>query len=239
MPQNPPEGGPAPHGRDGLLSEPIFHLAEPADWARSTDTYSPAKAETEGFVHCSTAEQLPKVARELYRDHNALILLTIDPTALDDESLVYEDLDGLGQDFPHVYGPLPTPAVVATGPYLAHLEEGLWLETRFDPEWMDRILHADFEEVGMSGRVYSREDSLEAPVAELDVALPHEGYQLELIDEDVALVRYVSHDTSDGVQRHAHRTSIWVNTNDGWQLRFHQGTPTSNTPSDLRPDRAT
>lgn len=225
MSQNPPKGGPAPHGHDGTSSEPIFHLAEPADWARSTDTYTPTGAEGEGFIHFSTARQLPKVARELYGDRNDLILLTIDPTALDDESLVYEDLDGLGQDFPHIYGPLPTSAVVATGPYLAHLEEGLWLETRFDPEWMDRILHADFEEVALSGRVHSRDNTLGNPVSELDVTLPHEHYQLELIDEDVALVRYVSHDTSAGVHRHAHRTSIWLNTNDGWQLRFHQGTP--------------
>jgi len=212
------------HGHGEALNESIFHLAEPAEWARSTDTYSPANAEEVGFIHCSTAVQLPKVARELYGDHNALILLTIDPTALDRESLVYEDLDGLGQAFPHVYGPLPTSAVVATGPYLAHLEEGLWLETRFDPEWINRILHPDFEEVGMSGQVYSR-DETPVVVSKLAAILPHEGYRLELIDEDVALVRYVSHDTSDGVHRHANRTSIWVNTNDGWQLRFHQGTP--------------
>lgn len=207
------------------MSAPIFHLAEPTDWAHSTDAYSPAGAEEEGFVHCSTAEQLPKVARELYGDRNDLILLTIDPTALDDNSLVYEDLEGQGQDFPHVYGPLPTSAVVATGPYLAHLEETLWLESRFDPEWMDRVLHADFEGVGLSGRVYSRDETLEAPVSELGMTLPHECYRLELIDEDIALVRYVGHDTADGVSRHARRTSIWVNTNDGWQLRLHQGTP--------------
>lgn len=207
------------------MTEPIFHLAHPADWARSTDAYRPPSVEEEGFVHCSTAEQLREVARATYRGQNDLILLTIDPAALDDESLVYEDLYELGQEFPHVYGPLPTSAVTTTGPYLEHLEEGLWLETRFDPEWMDRILHPDFTEIGMSGQVHSRDATVETPPIDLEVSLPHESYRLELIDEDVALVRYVSHDTYDGVERRARRTSVWVNTNEGWRLRFHQGTP--------------
>ncbi|HEX6300021.1 MAG TPA: DUF4440 domain-containing protein [Acidimicrobiia bacterium] len=120
---------------------------------------------------------------------------------------------------------------MATGPYLTHLEEGLWLKTRFDHEWMDRILHPDFTEVGMSGRTYSRAETLEAPLTDLDVTLPHEGYTLELIDEDVALLHYISHDILDDVERCAHRTSIWVNTNEGWRLRFHQGTPLPEDPS--------
>ncbi|MFP3882839.1 MAG: DUF952 domain-containing protein [Actinomycetota bacterium] len=204
----------------------IFHLAEPADWARSTDTYSPPSVDEEGFVHCSTADQLPVVARERYLDHNRLILLTIDPDQLDLEALVYEDLYGEGEEFPHVYGPLPTSAVVSTGPYLAHLEEGMWRDTRFNRDWMDRMLHPDFAEVGMSGSTYTREGIIEASrPRQCEAHLPLEDYRLELIDEDVAMPRYVSHDTTDGVERRAHRTSLWVNTNEGWRLRFHQGTP--------------
>lgn len=204
----------------------IFHLAEPAEWVRSTDAYSPPSVEEEGFVHCSTADQLPVVAREMYLDHNGLILLTIDTDGLDHEALVYEDLYGEGEAFPHVYGPLPTSAVVNTGPYLAHLEEGMRLDTRFDTEWMDLMLHPEFAEVGMSGNVYTRRETIDASWPnELEAHLPLEDYRLELIDEDVALVRYVSHDTTNGAERRAHRTSIWVNTNEGWRLRFHQGTP--------------
>jgi uncharacterized protein (DUF952 family) len=207
------------------MTEPIYHLAEPADWARSIDTYSPPSIDEEGFVHCSTANQLPAMARANYLDHNGLILLTIDPEGLDDETLVYEDLLGVGEQYPHVYGPLPTSAVIRTDPYLDHLEEGLWLGTRFDREWMDKILHPEFSEVGMSGRKYSRDDAINIPTGDLRPRLPHEDYRVCLIDEDVALVRYISHDMFDGVERHAHRTSVWVNTNEGWRLRFHQGTP--------------
>ncbi len=60
---------------------------------------------------------------------------------------------------------------------------------------------------------------------DLQARLPYEAYRVALVDEDVALVSYISHDTYDGVERHAHQTSVWVNTNEGWRLRFHQGTP--------------
>lgn len=207
------------------MSDRIFHLAEPGEWARSTDTYSPAGLEAEGFIHCSTSDQLHEVARRLYGDHNDLILLTVDPSALEPGVLVFESAEDTDQPYPHVYGPLPTAAVVSTGPYLEHLEEGLWLESRFDRGWMERILHPAFAEVGMSGRTYTRDETLDIPEQSLVVRLPHEDYRLDLVDDDVAMARYLSHETLAGVTRKAHRTSIWVNTNQGWRLRFHQGTP--------------
>jgi uncharacterized protein (DUF952 family) len=206
------------------LTEPIFHLAEPRDWAAGVEGYQPATFDEEGFIHCSTATQLPEVARRHFDGRNDLVLLTIDPGSLDDESLVYEDLYGLGEEFPHVYGPIPGSAIVATGPYLGHLEEGLWLESRWNREWMERMLHPEFSEVGRSGRTYNREETLAVTATDLDVIVP-DGYDLTLIDEDVALVRYVTRERVDHVDRRAHRTSLWVNTNEGWRLRFHQGTP--------------
>lgn len=212
------------------MTDPIYHLAEPGDWARSTDSYRPPSLDEEGFVHCSTIDQLRVVARERYLDHNGLVLLTVDPDELDHEALMYEDLYGKREEFPHVYGPIPASAVVSTGPYLEHLEEGLWdFETRFDQSWMEKILHPEFSEVGRSGRTYDRQEMIEAsrPRKPFEVFLPHLEYRLELIDEDVALVRYVSRPVYDSVERLDQRTSIWVNTNEGWRLRFHQGTPLS------------
>jgi len=168
---------------------------------------------------------LADVARRLYGDHNDLILLTIDPSSLGD-SLTYEDLYDLDEEFPHIYGPLPTNAVVSTAPYLEHLEEGLWRdETRFDQEWMERMLHPEYSEVGRSGRTHTRVETITAPDTPVDVELPLAEYRMQLIDEDVALVRYISRQTLDGAPTPAERTSVWVNTNDGWRLRFHQGTP--------------
>lgn len=207
------------------MSEPLFHLAEPRVWAAATDEYTPASLEAEGFIHCSTGEQLSRTARQLYTDRNDLVLLTVDPGPISDV-LVYEDLYDTGESFPHVYGPIPTNAVLATGPYLNHLEEGLWLkDTRTNREWMDRILHPDFDEVGMSGHTYTREQILSADTNEFEIELPLDCYSMDLVDEDVALVRYVSRDRTAGETRVAERSSMWINTNDGWRLRHHQGTP--------------
>ena len=82
------------------MTEPIFHLAKLKDWAKSIDAYHPRRVEDEGFIHCSTAAQLALVAHELFAGENDLVLLTIDPEALDDSTLVYEDLYDLGEEFP-------------------------------------------------------------------------------------------------------------------------------------------
>lgn len=207
------------------MTEPIYHLAEPKDWAVSTDEYVCASLEDEGFIHCSTADQVSRTARQIFTDRNNLVLLAIDPEPLGD-LVVYEDLYGLGEEFPHIYGPLPTTAVGNTAPYLTHLEEGLWLEeTRFDPRWMDIVLHPDFSEVGMSGGSHSRDEVIAAERVPLNAVLPLERFRMDVVDEDVALVRYVSRDRANGSSREAERSSLWINTNDGWRLRYHQGTP--------------
>lgn len=206
------------------MTQPIYHLAEPGDWAASIDEYRAPSLETEGFIHCATADQLADVAQRHYRDHNDLILLALDPDSLEG-AVVYEDLYELGEEYPHVYGPIPTAAVLTTSPYLAHLEEGLWRETRADRGWMDRVLHPDFAEVGRSGRIYDRQEAIETTTYPFGVDLPLKGFTMDLIDEDVALVRYVSRETREGEPSPSHRTSVWVNTNAGWRLRFHQGTP--------------
>ncbi|HEU4895167.1 MAG TPA: DUF952 domain-containing protein [Acidimicrobiia bacterium] len=105
------------------MNEPIFHLADPSEWSVSDRSYRPRSVDEEGFVHCSTRDQLIGVARALYPDRDDLVLLTIDPDRLAEDTLVFEDLYGHGV-FPHVYGPVPIEAVVATEPYQDHLEPG-------------------------------------------------------------------------------------------------------------------
>ena len=90
----------------------IFHVAERSDWEkRSGGFYHPAGFLEEGFIHLCTPEQLVGVVGRFYLDRDDLVLLTINPEKLKNK-LVYEDLYGHGDEFPHLYGKLNVDAVV-------------------------------------------------------------------------------------------------------------------------------
>lgn len=98
-------------------------------------------------------------------------------------------------------------------------------ETRFDTRFMDAVLADNFTEVGRSGRIYTREESLHLELAEINISLPLVDFTAVAICEDVALVRYIAQ-TAHSDHGASQRTSVWVN--DGsWKLRFHQATPTN------------
>ena len=77
----------------------IYHIATEADWARRTDVYAPAGWRDEGFVHCSTDEQVVRVANRLFTGRRDLVLLHIDPGQFVENIRWYMDpvdlLDGL------------------------------------------------------------------------------------------------------------------------------------------------
>ena len=108
------------------------------------------------------------------------------------------------------------------------LEDSLWrAETRFDRDYMERILAPDFFEFGRSGRVYSRADVLAVPGQAIKARL--RGFAVQPTSSDVALVTYVSEvRRDDGTVELGNRSSIWTRGPDNWQLRFHQGTPVLN-----------
>lgn len=109
---------------------------------------------------------------------------------------------------------------------LEKLEEGLWkAETRFDNEWMERTLAPDFFEFGRSGRIYRREDSIGIESQHIDARFPLKNFDARLLALGVALVTYTSAVTYNGIEEFGNRSSIWTRTENGWQLRFHQGTP--------------
>lgn len=109
---------------------------------------------------------------------------------------------------------------------LQTLEDALWRqETRYDPDFLERVLADDFFEFGRSGRTYVRQDTLSDPSQPIDAVLPLPDFQARLLTPDIALVNYNSAVTYDGVVEYGRRTSIWHRTPDGWKLRFHQGTP--------------
>jgi ribonuclease HI len=85
------------------------------------------------------------------------------------------------------------------------------------------LLDADFVEHGSSGRRWTRADI----VRELDGApneLQLEDVAVTALGERAALVTYRSRDPA-GRAADAWRVSVWVRGDDGWRMRFHQGTP--------------
>lgn len=110
---------------------------------------------------------------------------------------------------------------------LQRLEEGLWRpETRFDEQWMRRVLHPEFLEIGRSGRVYDLAATLAAPAEPFETDLPLPGFTAVEVTAGVVLVNYVSRVRRAGAEGlRARRGSLWLRDESGWRLRFHQGTP--------------
>lgn len=68
--------------------------------------------QSEGFIHCSLAEQVVRIANGILPGRDDMILLEIDDTKVIPE-IVYENLEGGEQLFPHIYGPLNDDAIIA------------------------------------------------------------------------------------------------------------------------------
>ena len=91
----------------------IFHITSRAAWesALGAGIYEADSLSTEGFIHCSTADQYIWVANQRFRRGTDLVLLHIDPARLRSE-VRYENLEGGETLFPHVYGAIPIGAVL-------------------------------------------------------------------------------------------------------------------------------
>jgi uncharacterized protein (DUF952 family) len=91
----------------------IFHIAERGAWddAQARKSYRPEMFSVEGFIHCSTAAQVLQVANTRFRGRRDLLLLSIDTESVEAE-IRYENLEGGSELFPHIYGELPTDAVL-------------------------------------------------------------------------------------------------------------------------------
>ena len=92
----------------------LYHLATEAEWEayRQAGAIAPPSLAHEGFVHCSWGRQVAGTVDKHYAGVTGLLALALAPDLLGEVGLVEEDLYGSGQTFPHVYGPVPTAAVV-------------------------------------------------------------------------------------------------------------------------------
>lgn len=96
----------------------LLHIASIDEWeaARRVGELRPPSLEAEGFVHLSTAAQVLGPAGRYYAGRSDMLLLELDPKKLG-APLVYEDTNGRGEEYPHLYGPLPVAAVRRAVPF--------------------------------------------------------------------------------------------------------------------------
>ena len=101
----------------------IYHIASRSAWeeAQTHGQYSAPSLQSEGFIHCSTRDQVLDVANEFYRGQPDLLLLCIDANRLRAE-LRWEapahpkpletSRASSATRFPHLYGLLNLDAVL-------------------------------------------------------------------------------------------------------------------------------
>lgn len=108
---------------------------------------------------------------------------------------------------------------------IRELEESLWQsETRFNDEYMERVLAPDFFEFGRSGRIYTRAETIHSSYVKIRCKLPLKNFEIHPLGDLIVLVTYVSEVLYEE-REFTNRSSIWSKTPSGWQIRFHQGTP--------------
>jgi hypothetical protein len=94
---------------------------------------------------------------------------------------------------------------------------------------LEALLHPAFFEIGRSGRVHTRNDVLtELAKEQAPPGVHARDFALQPLTEDVLLLTYRSAQASStgALERHALRASIWKRSPGGWQIVFHQATPT-------------
>jgi uncharacterized protein (DUF952 family) len=99
----------------------ILHICPRDVWAAALaeGVYEGDTLATQGYIHCSTEELVHLPATALFRGRTDLLLLEIAEDRLP-VPLTWEDGDPPhpdGKQFPHLYAPLPTAAVVAVHDY--------------------------------------------------------------------------------------------------------------------------
>jgi uncharacterized protein (DUF952 family) len=91
----------------------IYHIVLPEVWEKfkARPSYEAESLQTEGFLHCSYANQLDDVLKRYYSNAARVLILTIDTEKLLSK-LVEEPSTG-GEVYPHIYGRVNHNAVIS------------------------------------------------------------------------------------------------------------------------------
>ncbi|OUC12092.1 MAG: DUF4440 domain-containing protein [Alkalinema sp. CACIAM 70d] len=93
-----------------------------------------------------------------------------------------------------------------------------------------QLLAPDFREFGRSGASYTLDDMLMRLPTDIDPPKIHaQDFAVQMLSDSIALLTYreANINPSGELFRHTNRSSIWRLDSSGWQMIFHQGTPTA------------
>ncbi|MEJ7849345.1 MAG: DUF952 domain-containing protein [Pyrinomonadaceae bacterium] len=90
----------------------IYHIVLPAVWEQFKDKplYEAESLATEGFIHCSYADQLEAVLKRYYENAGTVLILSIETDKLMSE--LVEEPSTNNEIYPHIYGPVNIDAII-------------------------------------------------------------------------------------------------------------------------------
>ena len=91
----------------------IFHLTPKKDWKQAITKgfYDTDSLYQEGFIHCSSNNQIMSTLHRYFENETDIMLLVIDESKLQ-SPLKYEPAKSIPEMFPHIYGPINLDAVI-------------------------------------------------------------------------------------------------------------------------------
>ncbi|BDQ11765.1 DUF952 domain-containing protein [Sediminibacterium sp. TEGAF015] len=100
-----------------MKGEFIYHITTQTQWeeAKQKGFYEADTLASEGFMHCSTEDQVAGVLDRYYQGRTGLVKLTIQKDKVE-RPLIFELAGSINELFPHIHGQLNLDAVVAVTP---------------------------------------------------------------------------------------------------------------------------
>lgn len=92
-------------------SKTILHVVDEDDFSENRESYGQKALDRDGFIHCCLESQLEGVLERYYKGKSDVTVMTIDVAELV-SPLVYENTSGGVERFPHLYGLIPSKAML-------------------------------------------------------------------------------------------------------------------------------
>lgn len=113
-------------------------------------------------------------------------------------------------------------------------EKLLHSDVRSNPILLNVLLSDDFEEIGSTGILNTRDDVVDWLLnKESDIHWSLTNFSLRQLSDDLVLAKY--HAKASNKNNITHRSSLWKRVEPKasvkWQMVFHQGTPIAGLPN--------